>query len=76
MGEKTIKINECFIKYYDENSDKRYFLAVDIDYPRNLFNFHKYLSFLAERKKTENVISLFVPYTTKKNYVVHIKALK
>ena len=28
---------------------------VDIDYPKTLFDFHKNLSFLAERKKVEKV---------------------
>ena len=40
-----------FIKGYDKNSDKGYFLEVDVEYPTNLFNLHKDLSFLPERKK-------------------------
>ena len=56
---------EDFIKHYDENSNKRYILEEDVEYPKNLFNLHKDLPFLAERKKIE-----------KCNYVVHIRALK
>ena len=29
-----------FIKNYDENSNKGYFLEVDVEYPKKLFNLH------------------------------------
>ena len=45
------KFNESFIKGYDENSDKENFLEVDVEYPKKLFNLHKDLPFLPERKK-------------------------
>ena len=32
--ENLSKFNEDFLKNYDENSDKGYFLEVDIDYPK------------------------------------------
>ena len=35
---KLSKFDEHFIKNYDENSDKRYFLEVDAEYPKKLFN--------------------------------------
>ena len=35
------KFNEDFIKKYDENSNIRYFLEVDVDYLKMLFNSHK-----------------------------------
>ena len=31
------KFNENSIKNYDENSTKRYFLEVDVKYPKNMF---------------------------------------
>ena len=40
-----------FIKNYNENSDKGYLLEVDVEYPKNLFNLHRDLAFLPERKK-------------------------
>ena len=43
--------NEDFTKEYDGNSNKGYFLEVDVEYQKTLFNFHKDLQFLPERKK-------------------------
>ena len=48
---KLSKFNEIFIRNYDENSAKGYFLEEDVDYPKKLFDFHKDLPFLPERKK-------------------------
>ena len=42
--QKLSKFNEPFIKNYDENSDKGYFLEVDVKYPKNI-------PFLPERNK-------------------------
>ena len=49
--EKLSKFNEKFIKSYNENSDKGYFLEVDVKYPKKLFNLYEDLPFLPERKK-------------------------
>ena len=59
--------NERFIKDYNENSDKGYFLEVDVKYPKKLFNLHKDLSFLPERIKLEKVKKLVCGIEDKKN---------
>ena len=61
------KFNESFIKNYDENSDKGYFIEVDVKYQKKVFiscivTYH----FYQKERKSEDVTSLFVPYKTKK----------
>ena len=73
---KSVKFNKDFIKNYDENSNKRYILEVDVEYPKTLFNLHKDLPFLAERKKIEKCKKLVYNIHNKENYLVHIRALK
>ena len=51
LVEDLSQFNKIFIKNYDENSDKGYFLEVDVEYPKNLFNLQSDLPFLPERKK-------------------------
>ena len=74
--EDLSQFNEDFIKNYDENSNTGYFLEVDIDYPKELFNLHKDLPFLPERKKVEKVEKLICSIEDKEKYVIHIRALK
>ena len=54
--------------------DIGYFLKVDIDYPKELFNLHKDLPFLPE--KVNKCVKLICSIEDKENYVVHIRALK
>ena len=73
---KLSKFNEDLIKNYDENSNRGYFLEVDIDYLKELFNLHEDLPFPPERKKIENVEKLICSIEDKKKYVIHVRALK
>ena len=70
--EELYEFDESFIKNYDENSNKGYILEVDVEYPKNLFNMHKDLPFLAERKKIEKCKKLVCSIHDKENYVVDI----
>ena len=40
-------------KSNDEDSNKGYFLKVDVEYPKRLLNLHGDLPFLSERSKIE-----------------------
>ena len=43
------KINEDFIKNYNENDTKGYILGVEVEYPKSLHDLHSDLPFLSER---------------------------
>ena len=73
---KLSKLNEVFIKKYNEDRNKGYFLEVDIDYLKNLFDSHKDLPFLPERKKVGKVEKLICSIEDKEKYVIDIRALK
>ena len=71
-SEDLNKYTEDFIKNYDENSDYRSVLNVDIDYPKNVSGLHKDLPFLPERRKLGNVEKLITSIDDKKLYNTHI----
>ena len=70
------KFSEDFIKNYDENGDIGYILEVDIEYPKKLFDLHKELPFLPEKKKIGKIEKLVCGIEDKEKYVIHINALK
>ena len=49
--EDTSQFNEYFIKKYNEESNKGYFLEVDVQYREKLHELHNELPFLPERIK-------------------------
>ena len=65
--EDLSQFKEDFIKNYDENSDQGYFLEVYVEYPKNLFNLHRHLSFLRERKKIGESNEVVCDFHDKKN---------
>ena len=65
------KIDEDFIKSYDEDSDKGYILEVDVKYPKNLHDLHSDLPFLPERMKIDKCRKLVCNLYDKKNCCSH-----
>ena len=70
------KFDECYKKDYDENNNQRYFLEVDVEYQKKLFNPHTDLSFLPERNKIKKCNKPACNIYDRENYVVHTRALK
>ena len=54
----TSQFNKDFIKNYNEKSDEGYFLEVDVQYLKNLYELRNNLSFSQERTKIKTVKSL------------------
>ena len=73
---KLSKFDESFIKDYDENSNREYFLEVEVKYQKNLFNLHKDLPFLPERNKIKKCNKLACNIHAKEKYVAYLRALK
>ena len=74
--EDTSKINEEFIKNYNENNEKGYILEVYVKYPKKLHDSQSDLPFLPRRMKIGKCKKLVWNLHNKKEYVVHIKSLK
>ena len=74
--EDTSQFKESFIKIYNEESDKGYFLEVDVQCLEKLHEIHNGLPFLPERMKIEKVEKLAANLLDKTEYVIHIKNLK
>ena len=74
--EDVSRINEEFIKNYNENSSKGYILEVNVKYPKKLHDLHSDLPFLTKRIKIDKCKKLVCDLRNKKKYVVHIKSLK
>ena len=73
--EDTSQFNEDFTRTYNEKSDKRYSLEVDVQYTEKLHELHN-LPFLPKRKKIEKIEKLVANLHDKTEYVIHIRNLK
>ena len=65
--EDLLIFTEDYIKNYDKNSDTGYLLVVDVTYPKDLYEKHKYLPFLPEKIKLIKVLSYHVISVIKTN---------
>ena len=70
------KIDEEFIRNYNEDNDKGYIYEVDVQYPKKLHDLHSDLPFLPERMEIDKCKKLICNLRKKKKYVVHIRSLK
>ena len=70
------KIDEDFIKSYDEDIDKGYILEVDVEYPNILHDLHRDLPFLPERMKIDKCSKLVCNLYDKKNLCCSYKIIK
>ena len=73
MGKRFVSVSWKLHQNHDENSDGGYCLKVDVEYPKNLFNSHKNIPYLPERKKLEKVEKPVCSIEDKKKYVVYIR---
>ena len=70
------KFDESFIKSYNEESDKEYFLEVDVQYPEKIQDLQNNSPFLPGRMKIEKVEKLVATLHDKTEHVIHIRNLK
>ena len=70
------KCNEDFVKSYNGESDKGYFLEDDVQYPEKLHELYNDLPFLPNRMKIEKVENLVANLHDKTEYVIHTRNLK
>ena len=68
--------NKETMKNIDIMGQKGYLFEVDIEYPRELWDKHKNLPFLAELRVINKTRKLVTTCQDKENYVVHISALQ
>ena len=71
----SFKLNEKFIKNFDEDSDVGYILKA-LEYPKNLHNIDNDLPILPEKMKNKKRHKLTCNMHNKKNYVAHRRFLK
>ena len=65
------KFNKDYIEDYDDDSNKGYFLEVDVEYQKKLFKLHMDLPFLPERKKIKKCNKLVCTIQDKKLFCAY-----
>ena len=74
--EDSSQFNKDFVKDYNEESDKRYSIKVDVQYTKKVQEIHNDLLFLWENRKIEKEEKLVANLHDKSEYVIHIKKVK
>ena len=74
--EDTSQFNEDFIKSYNEEIGKGYFLEVDVQHLEKILQLHNDLPILPERMKLGKIEKLITNLYDKNEYVIHIRNLK
>ena len=72
----TSQINEDFIKHYNKESVKGYFIEADLPYPDKLHELYNNLQFVPERMKLGKIEELVANLHDKTDYTIHIRNLK
>ena len=70
------QFNEDFIEDFNEESEKEYFLKLDVQCTEKTHGFHNDLSFLPKTMKIEKFEKLVANFRDKAEYVIHIRILK
>ena len=74
--EDISKFDEHFIKNYDEEDNKGYFIEADIEYPKELHEKHSDFPFLCEKIKIDKCEKLVCNLYDKKGYIDRKVSLK
>ena len=74
--ENIFKIDEEYIKNYNENGDVGFFLKVYFEYPKELHDLHSVLPFFPEKMEINGPSKLACTLYDKKGYVAHIRNIK
>ena len=74
--EELSQFKEDFIENYNEDSNKGYFLEVDVEYQKNFLMFNGDFPFLPEKNKIKKCNQLVCSTHDKEKYIVHKRALK
>ena len=76
QGKKKSRFTLKFLQNYDDDSDKKYILEVDVSYPNRLQRIHSGAPFCLERMKIGKCQKLVYNLYSKNNYVICLKVLK